>query len=354
MSLPVALVVPVGTGLAIVIALAVAVPARWVALRLDLTDRPSSRKAHQQPTPYLGGLALILGCLLPGALLVRPWNPHLVAIAVAGLFVAGVGLADDIRTLSMRTRIAAETLAAAAVTLTVHPVVVAGVPWLDTILTIAWIVVMTNSFNLLDNMDAAAASVGTATAGILGLSALLAGRPAAGLLLLLLAGGCLGFLAHNRPPARIFMGDTGSLFVGFVLATTAVLCVPSVRGGSYAVLLLVTFVATVDTTLVVIDPRRGGRPWQLRRHRSRVPNACHRLGLNNRAGPGRSLFLGATAPHRPEKPRGPRGEFPEGPAFRARPAWVCRPRGPLSLQRARTPKPKLLFISQRETPQGDA
>ena len=293
MSLPAALVVPAGTGLATVIALAVTGPVRRVALWLDLTDRPNPRKAHQRPTPYLGGVALILGCLLPVVLLVRPWSPHLVAIAVAGLFVAGLGLADDIRTLSMRTRLAAETLAATAVTLTAHPLVVAGLPWLDTIITVAWIVVMTNSFNPLDNMDAAAASVGTATAGVLGVSALLAGRPPVGLLLLFLAGGCLGFLAHNRPPARIFMGDTGSLFIGFVLATTAVLCVPSVRGGSYAVLLLVTFVATVDTALVVIDRRRGGRPWHLG-GTDHVSHRLHRLGLST-GQVAAVLFLAAAA-----------------------------------------------------------
>jgi UDP-GlcNAc:undecaprenyl-phosphate GlcNAc-1-phosphate transferase len=291
--MPVALVVPAGTGLAMVVTLAVAVPVRRMALWLDLTDRPSSRKAHQRPTPYLGGVAVILGCLLPLVLLVRPWSPHLVAIAVAGLFIAGLGLTDDIRTLSVGTRLAAETMAATAVTLTAHPLVVAGVPWLDTIVTVAWIVVMTNSFNLLDNMDAAAASVGTATAGVLGLSALLAGRPAVGLLLLFLAGGCVGFLVHNRPPARIFMGDTGSLFIGFVLATAAVLCVPSVRGGSYAALLLVTFVATVDTTLVVIDRRRNGRPWHLG-GTDHVSHRLHRLGLST-GQVAAVLFLAAAA-----------------------------------------------------------
>lgn len=293
MSLPAGLAVPTGTGLAAVLALILTGPVRRVALRLGLTDLPAPHKAHQRPTPYLGGVALVLGCLLPVAVLARPWSPQLVTIVVAAVFVAGLGLADDLVVLSVRSRLAAEALAATAVTLALQPLVVAGIPWLDTMVTVGWIVVMTNSFNLLDNMDAAAASVGTATAAILGVAALFAGQAPVAMLLLCLAGGCLGFLAHNRPPARIFMGDTGSLFIGFVLATGALVCLPASRGGSYAVLLLVTFVATVDTVLVVIDRRRHGRPWHSG-GTDHVSHRLHRLGLSPGA-VAAVLFLGAAA-----------------------------------------------------------
>ena len=268
-------------------------PARRVALRLGLTDRPAPHKAHRQTTPYLGGVALVLGCLLPVAVLARAWSLQLVTIVVAALLVAGLGLVDDILSLSVRIRLAVEVLAAAAVALTTRPLTVTGLPGLDMVITVGWIVVITNSFNLLDNMDAAAAAVGSATAGVLGGAALLAGQgPVAGLLLCL-AGGCIGFLAHNRPPARIFMGDAGSLFIGFVLATAALLCVPPGRGNAYAVLLLVTFVATVDTTLVMIDRRRRGRRWY-HGGTDHVSHRLRRLGLSA----GRValvLFLGAAA-----------------------------------------------------------
>ncbi|GIE93170.1 glycosyltransferase family 4 protein [Paractinoplanes rishiriensis] len=293
MSLPAGLVLPAGTCLATVLVLVITGPVRRVALRLDLTDRPMPHKAHQRPTPYLGGVPLVLGCLLPVALLAWPWSAQVVTIVVAGLFVAGLGLTDDVVNLSKRTRLAAEALAATAVTLTTQPVTVFGVPWLDTMMTVAWIVVMTNSFNLLDNMDAAAAAVGAATAAVMGIAALVAGKGPVALLLLCLAGGCVGFLAHNRPPARIFMGDAGSLFIGFMLATAALLCVPSGRGDSYAVLLLVSFVAIVDTLLVVIDRRRGGRPWHIG-GTDHVSHRLRRLGLSC----GRVavvLFLGTTA-----------------------------------------------------------
>jgi UDP-GlcNAc:undecaprenyl-phosphate GlcNAc-1-phosphate transferase len=267
--------------------------ARRVALRLGLTDRPAPHKAHAQSTPYLGGVALVLGCVVPVAVLTGTSSRQCGAIVVAGALVAGLGLVDDVVSLSVRIRLAVEVLAATAVVLTTRPLTVSGIPWLDTAITVAWIVVITNSFNLLDNMDAAAASVGTATAGGLGAAALLAGQGPVAVLLLCLAGGCVGFLAHNRPPARIFMGDAGSLFIGFVLATAALLCVPPGRGDGYAVLLLVTFVATVDTTLVVIDRRRRGRRWY-HGGTDHVSHRLRRLGLSA----GRValvLFLGAAA-----------------------------------------------------------
>ncbi|MET0496266.1 MAG: MraY family glycosyltransferase [Actinoplanes sp.] len=291
MSLPAGVVVTVGTGLAAVLTLVLTEPVRRVALRLGLIDRPAPHKAHLLSTPYLGGVALVLGFLAPVLLLARPWSPQLATILLAGLFVAGLGLADDVFSLSKGSRLLTEAVAATAVTFAVRPAVVAGVLWLDTMITIAWIVVVTNSFNLLDNMDAAAASVGAATAGVLGVAALIAGQTPVAVLLLGLAGACAGFLAHNRPPARIFMGDTGSLFIGFVLASAALLCRPPGRGNGYAVLLLVTFVATVDTVLVVVHRRRTGRPW----HSGGTDHVAHRLrrlGLSA-GGVAVVLFLGA-------------------------------------------------------------
>lgn len=279
-----------GAGLPAGLALLLTEVCRRVALRLGLTDRPAPHKAHRAATPYLGGVALVLGCLLPAAVLVRAWSPRFVVVVVAGVLVAGLGLVDDVVSLSVRIRLAVEVLAATAVALTTRPLTVSGVPWLDTAITVAWIVVITNSFNLLDNMDGAAASIGTATAGVLGIVA--APGPLA-VLLMALAGGCFGFLAHNRPPARIFMGDAGSLFIGFVLASAVLLGLPPGRTNAYAVLLLATFVATVDTAVVLIDRRRRGRRW----YHGGTDHVSHRLhGLGLSAGRVAAiLFAGAAA-----------------------------------------------------------
>jgi UDP-GlcNAc:undecaprenyl-phosphate GlcNAc-1-phosphate transferase len=279
MSPRTAVVVAAGTGLAAASTLVLTEAARRVALRLGLTDRPAPHKAHARPTPYLGGVALVVGSLLPAALLARPWNTPFVTVVAGGVVVAGLGLVDDIKTLSPLTRLVVEAFAATAVVFSTRPLAVSGVFWPDLALTAAWIVVLTNSFNLLDNIDAAAASVAAATAGVLGLAALLAGRVPVAVLLWGLAGACVGFLAHNRPPARIFMGDAGSIFIGFVIAATALLLTPPAPANAYPALLLVTFVATVDTTLVLVHRKLTGRSW-LSGGTDHISHRLRRLGLS--------------------------------------------------------------------------
>ncbi|MFC6086332.1 MraY family glycosyltransferase [Sphaerisporangium aureirubrum] len=261
-----------------------------LALRLDLVDRPTGYKSHARPTPYLGGVAIALGTLLPavalsGALSGEPPFPgdrRIAAIVVAAMAVGLLGLVDDIRSLSPLSRLAVETPAATAVVLCGVCVPLTG-GWLDGPLTVAWIVVITNSFNLLDNMDGALASVAVVTAGLLSVTAFLSGHPAAGLLLTTLACACLGFLPHNWAPAKIFMGDAGSLFVGFTLACCAVLLIPGDGPALTAAgLLLPAFVATVDTGVVVVARRRAGRPV-LSGGRDHLSHRLRRLGLSTRA-----------------------------------------------------------------------
>jgi UDP-GlcNAc:undecaprenyl-phosphate GlcNAc-1-phosphate transferase len=235
---------------------------RPLALRRGFTDRPDlHKKVHARPTPYLGGIAIAAGTLLPAAALVPHWDVRIGVVVVASAAIALLGLVDDIKPLDPRTRLLVEGCAATAVVVVGGRIAVAG-NWVDPVLTIVWIVVLTNSFNLLDNMDGAASTVGFVTAGFLAGVAYLAGQAGFTLLLLALSAGCLGFLIHNWVPARMFMGDAGSLFIGFVISATAVLIhVPSGAVARAAELLLVTFIATVDTCLVLISRHRAGRSW---------------------------------------------------------------------------------------------
>jgi len=252
---PVAFLVAAGLGYAL----------RPLALRLGLVDRPAAHKAHSRPTPYLGGLAIAGGTLLAGWALPRCGGPA-PALAAGAAAMALLGLADDVRPLRPLPKLAGTCAVAAAVVLAAGPVTIVGHA-LDPVLAVAWIVVLTNSFNLLDNSDGAAAAVGCVTAGLLAVIAHAAGRPATALLLAALSAACLGFLLpHNRAPARMFMGDAGSLFVGFVICAGAVLTAGSVGHGGpgmtgVAVLVMITFVAAVDTALVVVSRRRAGRSW---------------------------------------------------------------------------------------------
>ncbi|MFF5262479.1 MraY family glycosyltransferase [Actinomadura viridis] len=233
---------------------------RRLALRKCLTDRPvEGRKAHERPTPYLGGVAIVAGTLVPLLLVSGHWDGRLGVLVLAGTAVAVLGLVDDLRPLSPLTRLAVECLAASGVVAAGGGLGVLD-ERLDPVVTVLWIVVITNSFNLLDNMDGAAATVASVTAGSLAVAAYLFGRTGCALLLLALAAACAGFLVHNWPPARMFMGDAGSLFIGFVIAGSTVLVeAPEGAPARIAEVLLVTFVATVDTCLVLISRRRVGR-----------------------------------------------------------------------------------------------
>jgi UDP-N-acetylmuramyl pentapeptide phosphotransferase/UDP-N-acetylglucosamine-1-phosphate transferase len=269
------------------------VPLRRVALRWGLTDRPGGHKAHARPVPYLGGIAIALGTILPplaaaaaaGMLGAAPaLDSGVIAILLAAGSIMLLGLIDDVGSLPAVTRLVVETVAATGVVLSGVQAPVTG-SWADGPITVLWIVVLTNSFNLLDNMDGALAAVATVTAAVLAAAAAVQGRPALALLLSTLAFASLGYLPHNWPPARIFMGDSGSLFIGFTLACAAVLLV---RGqgpdGVSAGLLLPTFVATVDTGVVFLSRIRAGRS-PLMGGTDHVSHRLRRLGLGPRLVP---------------------------------------------------------------------
>lgn len=246
---------------------------RKLAIGLALTDRPGAHKGHQRPTPYLGGVAIAVGVLGPTVVTVGGADTHMQAVFLAAAAVALLGLVDDLRPLTPLVRLAVEGLAASAVVAAGSQVRVFG-NWLDYVLPVLWIVMITNSFNLLDNMDGVAAGIACVTGAALALPAFILGQRGVGVLLLALACGCAGFLPHNWTPARIFMGDAGSLFIGFVIAASALLVfAPSAHHASLAGPLMVTFVATVDTCVVMVSRHRAGRPLMI----GGMDHVSHRL-----------------------------------------------------------------------------
>lgn len=235
--------------------------ARRVAVRTGVLDKPSAKKAHARPTPYLGGVALAIGCFVAGTL-VHGWSKGAYAVAAGAALVAVIGLLDDLRNLHPAPRLAVEVgaaLAAAGAGARVH---LFGGP-LDWVITVAWIVVLTNSFNLLDNMDGAAGGIASVTAGSLAVAAGIEGQYLVGGLASVVAGACLGFLLFNWAPARIFMGDAGSLFLGYMLSVIALQLRFSSAGRieGIAAVLLLSGVALFDTTLVTISRKQAGRPF---------------------------------------------------------------------------------------------
>ena len=232
---------------------------RGFALATGIVDRPDPRKVHHKPVPYLGGVGIMAGVLV--ALLFLPrLGGRAAALALVGVMLGAVGLLDDDRNVTPEVRFLAETGAAVlAVTvgLRVHAT---GIEAIDIGLTIVWILGITNALNLLDNMDGLAAGVaGTAALGIFFL-AILNGQEVVATVSAGLVGACGGFLVFNRRPASIFMGDAGSLFLGFVLAVLAIDVSPGLTPPiSFAVPVILLGLAVLDTTTVTLSRLRRGR-----------------------------------------------------------------------------------------------
>ncbi|MFK3979460.1 glycosyltransferase family 4 protein [Micromonospora sp. NPDC050397] len=270
-------------------------PARRVALHYGLTDRPAPHKAHRKVTPYLGGAAIVVATLVPTAFAVDLTGSRIWLILGAALAIALLGLVDDARTLRPSTRMAVEALLATTVAIGGVRLHLVAQEQVDLVLTVGWIIVVTNSFNLLDNTDGALATVACATAVPLSVFAVVAGAPDLAVLLLCLAAACTGFLLHNAAPARIFMGDSGSLFIGFLIATGAAMVAPGrAPVDRSSILLLIIFVAAVDTGLVLTSRQLAGRSW-LQGGTDHVAHRLLRTGVGPHALLGTLFLVSSTA-----------------------------------------------------------
>jgi len=271
--------------------------ARVIAPKFGLVDKPGGRKAHRAPTPLGGGVAIWLTVVLMaglGALALGPGRgslPGAVAIHAGGAWERGgqlalilglatvimaMGLADDRFGLGWKLRLGVQVglavvLVASGLRVTLFRPFDSAI--LSGAITVLWIVGLTNAFNFLDNMDGLAAGVGMIAASLFVAAQVeVEGRfvPA---VLLVLVGALGGFLVHNRHPARLFMGDAGSNFLGFLLGTLTVVGTftrPTLGYSPYGVLtpLLVMAVPLYDTTSVILIRIKEGRsPFEAdRRH----------------------------------------------------------------------------------------
>jgi len=195
---------------------------------LEVLDFPTSRKVHAEPTPLLGGMAIYTGfgiSILANSIL----DGQVVAILAAGTVLVVIGILDDARGVPAGIRLLAQLLAVAlvmrsGVILTLFPPSTAG-SVANGLLTVVWLLGITNAMNFFDGMDGLATGLSIITAGFLGFFAVLTFQPFLGWFAASIVGSCLGFLPfnfHPRRPAVIFLGDGGSTFLGFVLAALAV------------------------------------------------------------------------------------------------------------------------------------
>jgi UDP-GlcNAc:undecaprenyl-phosphate GlcNAc-1-phosphate transferase len=210
-----------------------------VGHRVGLLDLPGGRKPHRAPTPRLGGVAVALAMMLAlGVLVVLdartlapaiPDPKDLLPIMVGATLVFAVGLWDDIATAAPTAKLLVELLGALIVVgsgITIGGVTIWGQTYelgvLAVPISVVWILVVTNAFNLVDGLDGLAAGLAVIAAVTCTIVLLARGEQAGALLLVSLVGAITGFIAYNLHPARLFLGDSGSLLVGFLLAVTAI------------------------------------------------------------------------------------------------------------------------------------
>ncbi len=275
---------------------------RKVALRRDFTSKPAANKLHQKIVPLGGGLAIFAATLIPLCLAVAgawilcspagkttypAWLPEslgvhlegmlsvagrLGLIGLGGLVIVLIGFRDDIKPLSPRRKLLFTAMAAAVPVLGgIRVSVFIEEPIVGGLLTILWIVGLTHVFNLLDNMDGLSSSVASVLSLVFLVVAIQTGQLFVAAFLVVLIGALLGFLRFNFPPAKIMMGDSGSLFIGYILAIITVVfsffdpefSLPSGEFNRFFVVivpLLIFAVPLFDTISVIFIRIREKRP----------------------------------------------------------------------------------------------
>ena len=207
---------------------------RTLAIRIGAVDVPKDgRRMHNHPIPRMGGLAIFFGFLL-STLVFLPLTRPLRGMLMGAVIIVILGIFDDIYALGAKLKLVVQICAALIavlmgneITLLSNPNIFSSNPfwelgWLAIPVSVVWIVGITNAVNLIDGLDGLACGVSTISSMTLLVIALTVAEPSIAILTAALAGGCLGFLPYNLNPAKIFMGDTGSTFLGFVLAAVSI------------------------------------------------------------------------------------------------------------------------------------
>jgi UDP-GlcNAc:undecaprenyl-phosphate GlcNAc-1-phosphate transferase len=230
--------------------------ARWIAPRLGFMDLPSARRVHRHPIPRLGGAAIYLAAIVALLIFGEQFSiPQAVGVLLGATLVSFFGLWDDRRSLNPALKLLGQFVAAGVLLMTNVRVGVFPYEWLNAAITLVWIVGITNAMNLLDNMDGLSGGVGAVASAFFLLLAAMNGQFLVGALSAALLGACVGFLVYNLNPASIIMGDSGALFLGFMLASVGIkLRFPeNVNIVTWMVPVLILGVPIFDTTLVVVS-----------------------------------------------------------------------------------------------------
>lgn len=240
--------------------------AKW-ATSHGFLDFPGGRHIHHRAVPRLGGVAIWFAVMVSSTFLLG-FNPSLLGLYLGLTTLFVVGLVDDIHPLSSIVKLFAQVLAGSFLIL--FGVTVSNLtnpfggtillsPEIDILVTLLWIILVVNTINLFDGLDGLAGSISATTAIAIASVSLLAivNQPTTAQLATIVLGACLGFLVYNWHPAKIFMGDSGSYSLGFLLATLSI-----ISGGKLATAALVLGLPLIDTIWIVLRRLRAGKlPW---------------------------------------------------------------------------------------------
>lgn len=250
---------------------------RLAAVRCGLVTKPIGDRWGKRVVARLGGVGMFLGFVVCVRLWV-PLEPSVVGLLVGATLIFGLGLVDDLRRMPPYTKLVVQLLIGSVVVISGIRISLIQWEWVSIPLSILWFVLVINAFNLLDNMDGLAAGIGAIVAGFCAFLAGWAGQWTIATLAAIMVGLCLGFLRYNFPPARIFMGDSGSHLLGLSLAALALMGSWRHSTQVLSVLAVPTLVLAVpifDTCFVTIQrlihrqhPFRGG-----------IDHVSHRLAI---------------------------------------------------------------------------
>src|ERR1700758_1499666 len=290
--------------IALLASLVLTVPVRALALRVGMVDLPGPRKVHVQPIPLLGGLAMYAGVVLGVLLLFNgPARAQIEGILAGATLIAAVGILDDRGLLHHQVKLfigmplAAGILLLSGVRAQVFSTLMGGRTGdlLDIVLTVVWVVGITASFSILDHMDGLCAGIAAMASAFFAMLAYLNGQILVTVLAAAVLGAATGFLRWNFRPAKIFMGDSGAMFLGFLMATLGLKLrlEHATDLSAWVAPVLILGAAIFDTTLVTISrARRGLLPFAT----PGKDHAAHRLsnlGLGHRGAVITLYLLGA-------------------------------------------------------------
>lgn len=233
-----------------------------IAIHINALDYPNKRKVHKEPIPRLGGLAIFIAFLV-GYMLYAPTSTQMISLLIGGFIIILTGIVDDINSVPARYKFICQIIAALVVVLYgklyFNNITFLGFEfvfptWVNMILSAFFIVAIINAINLIDGLDGLASGISSIyflTIAILGFVLNRLGGLDI-ILSLIMLGSTLGFLFHNFPPAKIFMGDTGSMFLGFMIAIIALLGYKVATITSIIIPIIILFIPIFDTLFAII------------------------------------------------------------------------------------------------------